>query len=120
MTIYGGGIIGKTFKDGNMPDYKITKTGDNEYKVEKEYYTFEERCIVCGSKYEIPEYARDTKCCCSSCLERYKENPKYYDDKRAEKESSGEGCGAIMSFGVLIFLGYAAFKLIQVIWTQIN
>lgn len=85
-----------------MSDYKVTKTGDNEYKVEKESDWSSDDlegtsfCIVCGKRF-VPSWEGD-RCCSLDCQRKYEENEEYYDEMAKPT-----------LFGLFIFLAVIAF-----------
>ena len=89
--------------DSYMSDYKVTKTGDNEYKVEKESDWSSDDlegtsfCIVCGKRF-VPLWEGD-RCCSLDCKRKYDENEEYYD----EKEKSGTFFSCFVFFSLTRF-----------------
>lgn len=91
-----------------MSDYKVTKTGENEYKVEKESDWSSDDlegtsfCIVCGKRL-VPLWEGD-RCCSLDCKRKYDENEEYYD----EKEKSGTFFSCFVFLALLAFFVYCA------------
>lgn len=91
-----------------MSDYKVTKTGENEYKVEKESDWSSDDlegtsfCIVCGKRF-VPLWEGD-RCCSLECKCKYDENEEYYD----EKEKSGTFFSCFVFLALLAFFVYCA------------
>lgn len=99
-----------------MSDYKITKTSDNEYKVEKEIDWSSDdlegfsKCVVCGK--EFYPISKDDRCCSVDCIDKYFENKEYYDKKR-ESDSLADSLCVLALLAFLIWCIVDFVKLVK-------